>query len=244
MQLAIFDVDGTLTETSDLDTDCFTHAIEECFALTGIETDWSLYVHPTDAGILEELFQRHFKRSPSAAEIAHVQNSFVGHLQRVLGHNNSTFPSVKGAGHFLTHLCRDTGWACVVATGGWSLSARFKLRASDLVVPCPIISSDDAISRKEILKQAIEASLRFYDVDGFSRIVSVGDSVWDVETAKSLRLPFVGIAQGSRADRLKFLGASHILPDFMNLNEVFKALDDALEPKLEHGVRLQKSSSE
>ncbi|MGA3115356.1 MAG: hypothetical protein ABSF90_13105 [Syntrophobacteraceae bacterium] len=104
MKLAILDVDGTLTETSDLDTDCFTRAIEGCFALTGIETDWSLYVHPTDAGILEELFQRHFKRSPSAAEIAHVQNSFVGYLQRVVGHNDSAFSSVKGAGHFLTNL--------------------------------------------------------------------------------------------------------------------------------------------
>ncbi len=67
---------------------------------------------------------------------------------------------------------------------------------------------------------------------------------WDVETAKSLRLSFVGIAQGSRADRLKFLGASHILLDFINLNEVFKAPGDALEPKLEHDVRLQKSPAE
>jgi phosphoglycolate phosphatase-like HAD superfamily hydrolase len=88
MKLVILDVDGTLTETSDLDTDCFMHALEDCFALTGIETDWSVYTHSTDAGILEELFQKHFKRSPSAAEIARLQSSFVGHLQRVFDYND------------------------------------------------------------------------------------------------------------------------------------------------------------
>jgi phosphoglycolate phosphatase-like HAD superfamily hydrolase len=229
LNLAILDLDGTLTQTNQVDSECFIRAIEDSFALTGIETDWSSYRHPTDAGILEELFQRHFNRSPSASEVANMQNCFVGHLQRIADHDSSAFSAVRGAEHLLTHL-RTVGWAYIVATGCWSLSAHLKIRAANLVIPCPVISCDDAISRVEILKQAIDISSHFYSVDGFSRIVNFADNVWDVKTAKSLRLPFVGIAQGSRADRLRSLGVSHVLPNFMDLDAVLTALNDAKVP--------------
>ena len=81
MNLVILDIDGTLTETSDVDADCFTLALKECFGIDGIETDWSLYAHTTDVWILDELFQKHFNRSPSADEVTQMQNSFVDHLQ-------------------------------------------------------------------------------------------------------------------------------------------------------------------
>lgn len=234
MNLAILDIDGTLTDTGDVDTECFLNALRDSFALADIEIDWSIYTHATDAGILEELFQRHFKRSPAKAEIAHMQKSFVGHLQRMHSHNNSAFSSVAGAEGFLTHLDRNSAWASVVATGSWALSALFKLRAANLPVACPIISSDDGTSREVILKKAIEVSQNFYHVKTFSRIVSVGDGVWDVRTARSLRLPFVGIGRGASADRLRYLGVSNVLPDFMNLDAVFKALAEAVEPTMDN----------
>ncbi len=203
MNLAILDIDGTLTDTGDVDTECFLNALRDCFTLADIETDWSLYTHPTDAGILEELFQRHFKRTPATDEIAHMQNSFVGHLQRARSHNDSAFSQVEGAEEFLIHLDGHSTWASVVATGGWALSALFKLQAANLSVACPIVSSDDGTSRKVILKRAIEAAQDFYDVRTFSRIVSVGYGVWDVTPAKTLRLPFVGIAPRAEAKRLR-----------------------------------------
>ena len=72
MKIVVFDIDGTLTQTNDADTDCFVRALKDCFALHDIETDWSGYTHSTDAGIMEELFQRHFKRNPSNVEIYHM----------------------------------------------------------------------------------------------------------------------------------------------------------------------------
>ncbi len=238
MNLAILDIDGTLTDTCDVDAECFLNALVDCFALADIEIDWSVYTHATDAGILEELFQRHFMRSPATDEIAHMQNTFAGHLQRAQGHNESAFSSVKGAGEFLIRLNGNRAWASVVATGGWAPAALFKLQAANLSVSCPIVSSDHGTSREVILKKAIETSQSFYHVKTFSRIVSVGDGVWDVRAAKSLRLPFVGIARGTAADRLRHLGVSNVLPDFMNLDAVFKALDEAVEPSVELGIQV------
>lgn len=86
------------------------------------------------------------------------------------------------------------------------------------------------MSREEIVRQAIESSLCFYRIERFSRIVSIGDGTWDVNTARSLRPPFVGIAWGAGADRLKSFGVSHLLGEFTNLDEVFTALAEALEP--------------
>lgn len=230
MKLVVLDIDGTLTQTNDADTDCFVSALEECFALTNIETDWSLYTHSTDAGIMEELFHKHFRRSPSHDEIARMQNSFVSQLQLMHDSDEAAFISVAGAADFLACLFANKEWGSVLATGGWAASARFKLQAANLFVPCPIVSSDDGVSREAIIEQAIQTCLGFYRVDGFSRIVSVGDAIWDVNTAKTLRLSFVGIAQGARADRLRSLGASNLLADFTDLDEVFTALDEALEP--------------
>lgn len=230
MKLLILDIDGTLTQTNDADADCYVRALADCFALSDIETDWSLYTHSTDAGIMEELFQKHFKRPPFDAEVDRMQNSFVRHLQLLHGSGTPAFMPVPGAADFLAHLSANSEWVTVVATGGWALSAQFKLQAANLSVPCPIVSSDDRLSREEIVRQAIEVSLRFYRVESFSRIISIGDGIWDVNTAKSLRLPFIGIAQGLKAERLRSLGVSHLFPDFADLDGVFTALDDALEP--------------
>ena len=65
------------------------------------------------------------------------------------------------------------------------------------------------------------------DVDEFERIVCVGDGVWDVHTATSLGLPCIGIGTGGRAERLGSAGASHVFPDFTNLEAVLNALEDA-----------------
>lgn len=230
MKLVILDIDGTLTQTNDADADCFVRALADCFVLSGIETDWSLYTHSTDAGIMEELFQKHFKRSPFPAEIVHMQHSFVRHLQLMHGSGTPAFLPVAGAADFLTRLFASNEWVSVVATGSWAVTAHFKLQAANLSVPCPIVSSDDGLSREAILRQAIESSLRFYSVESFSRIVSIGDGIWDVKTARSLRLPFVGIARGVKVDRLRSSGVSHLLPDFTNLDAVFAALNEALEP--------------
>jgi phosphoglycolate phosphatase-like HAD superfamily hydrolase len=60
-----------------------------------------------------------------------------------------------------------------------------------------------------------EKSLDYYrQKNEFEKIVSVGDGVWDVRTAKNLNLDFVGIARGKRAGKLRQAGAEFLIEDF------------------------------
>ncbi len=139
MNLAILDIDGTLTNTNIVDTECFLKALEACFSISDIQTDWSLYMHATDAGILGEIFQKQFVRNPSVAETTRFQNAFLANLRSAFDLRREMFSAVDGASEFLARLSEEPQWAYAVATGGWGLSARFKLEAADLFVKSPII---------------------------------------------------------------------------------------------------------
>lgn len=71
------------------------------------------------------------------------------------------FTPVKGAKDFLAHLSANTEWVPVVATGNWTESARFKLQSAHFSISCPIVSSNDRVSRNDIVKHAIESALHF-----------------------------------------------------------------------------------
>ncbi|MCA1640363.1 MAG: HAD hydrolase-like protein, partial [Acidobacteria bacterium] len=85
--------------------------------------------------------------------------------------------------------------------------------------------ADDAVSREEILQIAIEKSLKKYGLAKFEKVVSIGDGVWDVRTAKNLNLDFIGIASGKRADALRDAGANYIIKDFRDYENFLEYLN-------------------
>ena len=58
MQLVMFDIDGTLVESTAFDADCYTNAVEDELNIS-ISKDWSIYKNVTDAGILQEILDLH-----------------------------------------------------------------------------------------------------------------------------------------------------------------------------------------
>ena len=56
MQLVVFDIDDTLTQSMLADTECYVRSLETVFQFRNVSTDWSTYRNVTDAGILTELF--------------------------------------------------------------------------------------------------------------------------------------------------------------------------------------------
>jgi phosphoglycolate phosphatase-like HAD superfamily hydrolase len=60
--------------------------------------------------------------------------------------------------------------------------------------------------------------------------VLVGDAGWDVRTARSLALPFVGVASGQDGDNLRTAGASHVIGDFLDVEQVLRCLEQATVP--------------
>lgn len=229
MKLAVFDIDGTLTQTNGIDARCFSRAFEQDLGIRDLDADWSSYPHRTDSGIAAEICRRHLGRSISASEERTVQHRFLRLLEEAAASEPGEFQPVPGARRFLASL-PSAGWAVALATGGWRSSAELKLESSGLDLGLPLATSSEAVPRQEIVANAITSAERFYRVDRFERIVSVGDGDWDLQVARELDLPFVGITVESNARELLALGASHVLTDFSRPKSAMNALNEAIVP--------------
>jgi hypothetical protein len=80
MHLAMFDIDGTLTLSNDLDDAAFLSALDEVFNIREVSTDWATYLQVTDAGIFREICITHLKRIASLSEEAAFRACFMQQL--------------------------------------------------------------------------------------------------------------------------------------------------------------------
>ena len=237
MKLAIFDIDGTLTQTNDIDTQCYVKAFAEEFDITGINTNWSDYGHTTDSAISIQIFQDFWGRSPKKEELLKLKNCFVQLLKSSYAVDNLMFLETPGTLDMLRKIAVED-WAIAFATGGWLDSASMKLEAIDLnFTKFPIASADDSISREEIVKTAISRAEEKYGVADFEKIVCIGDGIWDVLTAVQLQLPFVGVTSDRQV--LQDAGVKQIITDFTNFDRFLAALNNASIPQQQY---VQKSS--
>lgn len=215
MKLVVFDIDGTLTRTDEVDEVCYVRAFEEELGWAGISTDWAAYPSCTDEAIALEVFARHGNRLPRDGEIERVRRRFLSLLEAALAEGPDLFTEIPGAGEALRRLRSDPGFRVALATGAWEASARLKLRAAGLEVEgIPLATSDDHPSREEIVRRAIARAEA--GSGPFESIVSVGDGVWDLRTARALGVGFVGIGSGERAERLRREGAERVIEDFQD----------------------------
>jgi phosphoglycolate phosphatase-like HAD superfamily hydrolase len=224
-RLAIFDLDGTLTDTETIDGECYVEAMSTELGCV-LNPDWAAYQYCTDAGIAHEALSDFFGRLPSAQEIDRLRGRFVALLEARLTEDPSRFTALPGAVALLSRL-QEEGWHLCIATGGWSLSAELKRRAAGLPETVPIFSSDLHYTREGILEIAIRRMREWNGVPSYDRIVSLGDGVWDVLVAAALRLPFVGVGRGARADRLREAGARAVLGDFADLAATLEMITSA-----------------
>jgi phosphoglycolate phosphatase-like HAD superfamily hydrolase len=229
-RLAIFDLDGTLTDTNAVDGECYLEAMSTEIGCA-LNPDWSTYQHGTDAGIAHEALADFFGRRATSEEIDRLRERFVALLEARLTEDPSRFSVVPGAVALLSHL-QEEGWHLCIATGGWSKSAELKRRAAGLPQTVPIFSSDLHHAREGILEIAIQRMRELNSVPSYDRILSLGDGVWDVSAAASLRLPFVGVGRGARADRLREAGARAVLGDFVDLEDTLATMESAEPPAL------------
>jgi phosphoglycolate phosphatase-like HAD superfamily hydrolase len=232
MKLVVFDLDGTLTRTSAVDETCFVQAFAEALNIHQLSTNWLDYDHATDTAVARQAFLKHFGREPEFEEISKLVECFMELLNRHHALDCTLFSEVAGASAFLNDLQRNSEWEIALATGGWKRSAEFKIRSAGLPLGnIPAAYAEDGPSRESIVQTAIARASTWYPHREFERIVSVGDAVWDVKTARLLNLPFLGIASESRATLLRTHGAGHVIEHFLDQARCLRYLDDAIVPK-------------
>ena len=212
--LAVFDVDGTLTDTADVDSACFAEALASEFGFEGVNPDWTSYSEFTDSMIIDEIFEERLGRRPDPGEITRLVDRFVAVLERAHVERPDDFTEIPGAGTLLEELRETGGWRVAVATGGWERSARLKLRYAGVGVDgLPFASAEDSRRRAGIVTAAVGRA-ESDTGNSFARVVLIGDTLWDLQTAAELGLPFLGVGGARRAATLLSAGAVAVVPGF------------------------------
>jgi len=225
--LAIFDIDGTLCNTLEVDDECFCSVASELLQVSFGPLSWGGAPHVTDAGILDWLWRRYRSRAPTEAEVEAFVGRYEAALARELAQAPSRFAAMPGAAPLLDRLRRE-GWHVAIATGGWGRIARLKLRAADLPVDLLLASSDDSQDRVAVFELAKRrADVTYRGVH--QRVVIIGDGIWDVYVAAHLGWAFLGVGCGERGDRLRSGGASAVVDNFLDGDGVLRLLRERSE---------------
>ncbi len=182
----IFDVDGTLVDSYELDAELFCQAIAEVLGQARIREDWAEYTHVTDSGILAQIFQDNgIAPGPDLEEA--VRARFCQLVSTALA--TQPCAPVPGAAATIRGLHQKSDVAVGVATGGWSHTARAKLHAAGFETTSWILaSSDDHAERTEIMCTCLA---RLPEPD--APTVYIGDGEWDQIACSNLGWLFVGI---------------------------------------------------
>ena len=223
MHLVLFDVDGTLTHSQSIDAEIYLRSLAEVFGFADVDSDWSSYSHTTDSGILHEIFESRFGRAPTPSELSAFRTHFVDAIAAAAIH--TPFREIGGARQALNHLAESAFYRVGLATGGWSDSAGCKMRSAGMHYDAfPAASADDAMSRVSIMQIAIDRVIAHGDGHHPDSIVYVGDGIWDARACRQLKLPFIGIAAGTHAEKLRQEGAHAVFPDYTGIAEFCAAL--------------------
>lgn len=216
MKLLIFDIDGTLTNTTKVDDKCFIKAFEQTFSISIKGYDWSKLQNVTDWGITEEIILNKLGRLPTSFEYEEMIANFVAHLEQENIKDKSQFDEVKGAVTYFNYLKSKPGYQLGIATGGWKKSALLKLNTIGIDVSGVAFStSNDYKSREDITQHAIR-QLKDKLIEQVEEIIYFGDGIWDYKTCKKLGIRFIGI-DASGNGTLKKIGANEVFRDFTRL---------------------------
>ena len=212
MTLAVFDIDGTICDTQEVESRCFSLAVEEILGIIIDSSDWSRFAEPTSSGIIREL-------GANTDEEQVVKERFVSLLAEERVEYPGDFSPICGVLEFIKRLCSESNIEVAIATGGFDSEAAFKLECCGLdLTKFANATSSDTPRRVDIIPLAIERA--GYDLN--SSIVYFGDAPWDVRACETLQVPMIGI--GRRVDELRRLGVEDVFRDYSGSDTIFGSM--------------------
>jgi len=223
MTFVIFDIDGTLTNTKNIDDKCFMKAFEHTFKIDIWGQKWGNLKNVTDWGITEELVQREWNRKPRKDEYELMISNFVTNLETERARDKSQFSEVLGAKKFFYELKELDEFKLGIATGSWRESAKLKLETIGIMFDEICFSNSDIHkSREAITKDAIQQLINKYQKSP-EQIFYFGDGEWDFKTCKNLGIEFIGI-DIENDGKLNRLGATTVFKDYTNSKQIMNQL--------------------
>lgn len=218
----IFDLDGTLVDSSNFEDECYVGAIHQVLGDLLVDSNWSNYPHVTDAGIVSEIVS-HIRVANPTDVIAEVRNEFGNRVSEYLI-DGGICKAIPGAQQFLKRLLQQ-GYRVGIATGGWRHTAEMKLAHARVNIEgIELVSCDAAIDRTGIMTHCLRK------IGGDPNMaVYFGDAPWDIKAAESLGWKFVGVGErlsGQCANWMtNYLDPDWTLSSNQSLWQILKAQD-------------------
>lgn len=170
-----------------------------------------VYTHVTDSAITKYHFERHHGLAPSIRQLDEIEERVMHHYK-----GKPTANKVKGAVQFLNEVMNE-GIPYCIATGSFYTLALEKLHKANLPFDERLLAtSKDGDSREAILASGIKRAKQVFAAPVNPVVVSFGDGIWDLKTARNMQINFVGI--GHKIDYLKSNGANHCFKDYSEID--------------------------
>ncbi|MFZ5481691.1 MAG: HAD family hydrolase [Myxococcota bacterium] len=217
----VFDLDGTLIGGADADVACWTVAARAVLGVDDVSVDLASVPVVTDLGVLDAVARLHVGRAVTDDEVERFRARYPVVLGDVVRDHPRSFAPIAGALVLLEALGERWG----IATGNIRRAYEIKRVAAGLPAARTAMCAEDARDRPGLVAGCAER------LGAEGRVVSVGDGVWDVDAARILGVPFVGVGTGERAARLYARGARHVVGDFADLDGTLALLERAEVPR-------------
>ncbi|MFT4684259.1 HAD family hydrolase [Patiriisocius sp. Uisw_047] len=185
--LIVFDIDGTLTDSVKQHQKAFTEMLYEVGAAE-INSEFKTFKHHTDTFIAKEIYENTNQIPFSEAKIIEFEQGLTEKI------SCSIINEIRGAKKLIELLENETDFGVCFATGSLRRPAKFKLKSIGISFDeKQLVASDKIHEREKIVATAIDNASEYYNVEKFERIISLGDGLWDLITARNLGLEFIGV---------------------------------------------------
>jgi phosphoglycolate phosphatase-like HAD superfamily hydrolase len=195
MHLVMFDIDGTLVDSTGFDGELYAEAVRSILKVE-VDRNWDAYEHVSDSGILEQLLRDACFDGERAELAVRVQQRFVTLVRDYLTRQPGAVGEIAGARHLVERLLSMPRVRVAVATGGWGPTALLKLRHIGIDVErLGFASSSDAPARVDIMRLAAQRAMHGAAV---TRTTYFGDGPWDRRASAELEYDFVAVGTAVR----------------------------------------------
>lgn len=221
--LIVFDIDDTLTNSENQHQLAYVNTMVD-FGITDINKNWKSYENVTDSYILKENFEANFKKDFDLSFISDFEDKMTELFLKL-----PKTTEIKGAKRIVDFFMKETDYAICFATGSLLKPAFIKLEQAKInFVPALIAASNNIYTRENIVTLAINKAKDYFQVHDFENIISVGDGIWDLKTARNLGIHFLGIRNKNLVDFQEENIKSHIVDwenfDFQKIKKALKII--------------------